>query len=115
MFGTILAMIGHSSPNAIESAVCPVPSESTNRFLFGVGIMNQQQEERRAAAQAFYESLEQLQQSLESADHLPENTATPVQGAAETELTVAETSLDAWEAAIADIDQFMQGSPSKDP
>lgn len=76
--------------------------------------MNQQQEARRAAAQAFYESLEQLQQSLESADHSLENTDTTPQVAAEPEFSVAETNLDAWEAAIADIDQFMQNIAARD-
>lgn len=78
--------------------------------------MNQQQELRRAAEEAFIESLEQLQQTLESNDRA----ATPVQAAANPAITapkppcpparVKPTGIDlaSLEDAIADIEQFIE-------
>ncbi|MDX2231076.1 MAG: hypothetical protein NW220_15670 [Leptolyngbyaceae cyanobacterium bins.349] len=71
--------------------------------------MNQQQESRQAAAQAFFESLEQLQQSLEVVDNQP--AISPTVGHTSTKATPpAEVSFDlnVWEDAIADIDQYIQ-------
>ena len=66
--------------------------------------MNQQQESRRAAAQAFVESLEQLQQRLEAVDdQSPDSQTSQNKSAATSE----EFNLNAWEEAIADIDQFI--------
>jgi len=72
--------------------------------------MNQQQETRRAAAEAFFESLEQLQQSLESADQIPESLQLLTNQPTTNQVPPTDISLNAWEEAIADIDQFMQQS-----
>ena len=77
--------------------------------------MNQQQEVRQAAAQAFIKALEQLQQSLE-ADVAPSNAAqtgnssgaNAVHHSTQTELDCVEADLSVWADAIADIDQFIQ-------
>lgn len=76
--------------------------------------MNQQQEARRAAAQAFHQALEQLQQSLEPTDVAPAP-AVPVTSpvAADANLP-AEGNLPVWEDAIADIEQFMQDLATSD-
>ena len=71
--------------------------------------MNQQQEARRAAAQAFIESLEQLEQTLESVNEKPSPAeSTPYQSAKTAPQPEAEFDLNVWEEAIADIDQFIQ-------
>lgn len=76
--------------------------------------MNQQQDTRRAAAQAFYESLEQLQQTLESAEDkaapppTSSNRANSHAQATETEVELTTFDLNVWAEAIADIDQFIQ-------
>lgn len=69
--------------------------------------MSQQREVRRAAAQAFMESLEQLQQTLESANEKPN--APRSSSSRPTEVTAKSASFDlnSWEEAIADIDQFI--------
>lgn len=73
--------------------------------------MEQQQKElRRAAAQAFAESLDQLQKTLQ-ADSKP-----PVAAPAQPEPTTSTTgntasalpTLADWEAAVADIEQFIE-------
>ena len=75
--------------------------------------MNQQQEARRAAAQAFRESLEKLQQTLGSAD-LPAGSPSPAESAppsgavAKGRGQVAKIDLAVWEDAIADIDHFIE-------
>lgn len=77
--------------------------------------MNQQQEARRAAAQAFFESLEHLQQSLESADNAPQEPTTSANHPPESPGSEATAiSMNAWEEAIADIDQFMQEIAKKE-
>ena len=63
--------------------------------------MNQQHEARRAAAQAFRESLDKLQQTLGSAD-VPAEAPTKSRG------QVAKIDLAVWEDAIADIDHFIE-------
>jgi len=79
-------------------------------------IMNQQQETRQAAAQAFIKALEQLHQSLE-ADVAPSTAAhtgnrngasAVVHHSPQTELDHVEADLSLWADAIADIDQFIQ-------
>jgi hypothetical protein len=74
--------------------------------------MEQQQNDlRRAAAQAFAESLDQLQKTLQAdgrppvaAIAQPENPApAPSSNAAPTRPVLAE-----WEAAVADIEQFIE-------
>ncbi|MDX2244113.1 MAG: hypothetical protein NW224_25840 [Leptolyngbyaceae cyanobacterium bins.302] len=108
-------MIGHSDPKGNWDCSLPLCLlNSLTVVLFGVGMMNQQQDARRAAAQAFYESLEQLQQTLESA----ETTAAPPPVSnhtvhsraktAETEADLTNFDLNVWAEAIADIDQFIQ-------
>ncbi|MBF2025492.1 MAG: hypothetical protein IGS48_01830 [Oscillatoriales cyanobacterium C42_A2020_001] len=69
--------------------------------------MSQQREVRRAAAQAFVESLEQLQQTLGSAG---EKARTPRAGNSKSSEPAAKPTtfdLNSWEEAIADIDQFI--------
>ncbi len=75
--------------------------------------MNQQQEARRAAAQAFRQALEQLQQSLET-EPSPEPTSLPVSPGLEKQDAVPEANLNVWEDAIADIEQFMQDLAASD-
>jgi hypothetical protein len=93
--------------------------------------MSQQQEVRHAAAQAFMESLEQLQHSLEPAETFPpsgptSNPSTPEPPPAISTRTSSGPSrvataapsvaapeaepfdLDSFEAAIADIEQYIQ-------
>ena len=73
--------------------------------------MEQQKELRRAAAQAFAESLAQLQKTLQADGKPPvaapaqaEDTATATGGnSASTQPALAE-----WEAAVADIEQFIE-------
>uniref|UniRef100_A0A832H6H6 Uncharacterized protein n=1 Tax=Oscillatoriales cyanobacterium SpSt-402 TaxID=2282168 RepID=A0A832H6H6_9CYAN len=76
--------------------------------------MSQQREVRRAAAQAFMESLEQLEQTLESADEKPKtprsSSSRPTEVAAK---SVAQFDLNSWEEAIADIDQFINQQSNK--
>lgn len=69
--------------------------------------MNQQQEWRRAAAQAFIESLEQLQQTMEATDESPE-AQPPDETPQPASPTIGQVNLDVWAEAIADIDQFIQ-------
>ncbi len=79
-------------------------------------MMNQQQEARRAAAQAFMESLEQLQQTLESEKNPPDmaalpdpqTTKAPNASASNDSLSATSFDLSVWAEAIADIDQFIQ-------
>jgi len=63
----------------------------------------QQQELRHAAAQAFMESLEQLQVTLQQSDGHP-----PRQPSAPPKPQAAPIDLNMFEQAIADIDEFMQ-------
>lgn len=77
--------------------------------------MNQQQEARRAAAQAFMESLEQLQQTLESEDKPSQTAPTSGKKVAKstnpptpTEVKSEVFDLNVWAEAIADIDQFIE-------
>lgn len=76
--------------------------------------MSQQERElRRAAAQAFMESLDQLQQTLEPSE-------SPPKPAYSSQRTVKSPSiwafdLNSFEDAIADIDQFIEQSQNSDP
>ncbi|EKQ70580.1 hypothetical protein OsccyDRAFT_0878 [Leptolyngbyaceae cyanobacterium JSC-12] len=115
-------MIGHSKfywviRNHLDkrAAILLLVSELANLRFFGSGIMSQQREVRRAAAQAFMESLEQLQQTLESADDKPKTShpsgSRPSEVAAK---PATQFDLNSWEDAIADIEQFIsqQNNPT---
>lgn len=73
-----------------------------------------QPEARRAAAEAFKQSLEQLQQALESTQEpskplpVPQREPAPKPRADRT----ATFDLSVWEEAIADIEQFIQQRPT---
>jgi len=69
--------------------------------------MNQQQESRRAAAQAFIQSLEQLQQTLESVEDQDSSPNQPKSASSSTQVS-SQFNLDAWAEAIADIDQYIE-------
>lgn len=74
--------------------------------------MNESQRElKRAAAQAFLESLEQLGKSLGNAEAEPSqepNRAIRSRMTRRSETTLADVDMKMWEAAAADIDRFMQ-------
>lgn len=72
--------------------------------------MNYQQETRRAATQAFFEALEQLQQTLEAAEPNSAAAAAHLHAGSQGACPPQEVTLNAWEEAIADIDQFMQST-----
>jgi hypothetical protein len=72
-----------------------------------------QRELRRAAAEAFIESLDKLQETLCSAENqpnppAPEAIAQPPAKAPEPSKPPIEINLDTLEQAVADIEQFMQ-------
>lgn len=77
-----------------------------------------QRELRRAAAQAFSESLEVLQQGLQPVDNPPaaskitgsESKVSPVASAPST--PTSSPSLAAWEEAAADIEEFIKSQQS---
>ena len=75
--------------------------------------MNQQQRNlRHAAAEAFIESLDQLQQTLQSTDSqtaLPPRSA-PVKRPEPTPPASAQFDLGSFEQAVADIEQFIQAN-----
>lgn len=78
------------------------------------------QEERRAAAEAFIESLTQLEQTLEAAesvDKLPlQKPSAPPDVVKQTPpLDSAHFSLSNFEDAIADLEQFIQSQQSSEP
>ncbi|MGI0485361.1 hypothetical protein ACN4EK_07990 [Pantanalinema rosaneae CENA516] len=75
--------------------------------------MNQQQRNlRHAAAEAFIESLDQLQQTLQSADQppAPPIRSTPVKRPEPPVSSPAQFDLGSFEQAVADIEQFIQAN-----
>lgn len=75
--------------------------------------MNQQQRNlRHAAAEAFIESLDQLQQTLQPADSQPvvPPRAAPVKRTDSASSSSAQFDLGSFEQAVADIEQFIQAS-----
>lgn len=77
---------------------------------FGASIMGQPPHEiRRAAAEAFKQSLDQLQQTLESTQE-PSKAHSPRREPAPQPTCDRPTNFDlaVWEEAIADIEQFIQ-------
>jgi hypothetical protein len=89
---------------------------TSNRF--GAKTMSQQHEERHAAAQAFVESLTQLEQTLESAElvkkhSLPQSPAKLDPSEPSTQES-AQFSLSRFEDAIADLEQFIQNNQSQE-
>ncbi len=76
-----------------------------------------QHEDRRAAAQAFMESLAQLEQTFKPAEFLeelsPETLETP-EASKQSPLESAQFSLDSFEDAIADLEQFIQRSQTQE-
>ncbi len=68
-----------------------------------------QHEIRRAAAEAFKQSLDQLQQTLESPQELSKSTFSRPEPATQPPSEHPATfDLEVWEEAIADIEQFIQ-------
>ncbi len=68
-----------------------------------------QHEIRRAAAEAFKQSLDQLQQTLESPQELSQSHFSRPEPAAQTPSDrPTKFDLGVWEEAIADIEQFIQ-------
>jgi hypothetical protein len=72
--------------------------------------MNQPQRElRRAAAQAFMESLEQLQTTLQSSENPPRKLVVqPPSGFSKPEAAPTAFDLHSFEQAVADIEQFIE-------
>ncbi len=67
-----------------------------------------QQEVRQAAAEAFKQSLDQLQQSLESTQQSPKPHSPSLHSPKPKIERSAKFDLNVWEDAIADIEQFIQ-------
>ncbi|MBM0743494.1 hypothetical protein JOY44_18065 [Phormidium sp. CLA17] len=79
--------------------------------------MGQQQHEgRRAAMQAFMESLAQLEQTFEPAELVenlpPQNSPSSLCASEQATQEAAQFSLSSFEDAIADLEQFIQNSQS---
>lgn len=75
--------------------------------------MNQQQRNlRHAAAEAFIESLDQLQQTLQSADaqSVSPTRVTPAKWTEPANSASVQFDLGSFEQAVADIEQFIQAS-----
>lgn len=84
---------------------------------FGAETMGQPQPERHAAAQAFIESLAQLEQTFEPAESVEElSPQTPEMPNASDQSTQesAQFSLSSFEDAIADLEQFIQSNQTQE-
>lgn len=85
----------------------------------GAKTMGQQHDDRRAATQAFIESLAQLEQTFEpaeseSADRLPpHNLPSSLNASEQSCQDPAPFSLSSFEDAIADLEQFIQSNQTQ--
>ncbi len=87
-----------------------------NSDRLGVKTMGQH-EDRRAAAQAFMESLAQLEQTFEpikSVEELPPETLETPAASQQSPQKSAQFSLDSFEDAIADLEQFIQSNQTQE-